>query len=73
MDQKQLATRLRQLDDACDRIGSNLLELDRHPVVVLLEVSDLVGQTAERWSTARAISSGSRAPAIATTTLAGTK
>jgi hypothetical protein len=58
MDQKQLATRLRQLDDACDRIGSNLLELDRHPAVALLKVSDLAGETAERWTEASEMLAG---------------
>jgi hypothetical protein len=52
MDQKQLIARLRQLDDACDRIGSNLLDLDRHPAVALLKVSHLAGETAERWAAA---------------------
>jgi len=50
MDQKQLTARLRQLDEACNRIGSNLLDLERHPAVALLKVSDLTGETAERWA-----------------------
>lgn len=44
--------RLSELSEACDRIGSNLFELEAHPTVELLRVSELRGETAARWDAA---------------------
>lgn len=53
MGQNEFRARLQELDEACDRVGSNLLELERHPAVALLEVSALAGVTAREWVAAR--------------------
>jgi hypothetical protein len=48
------ARRLSELADACQRISANLLDLEAHPTVELLKVSELRGETAARWAAATA-------------------
>src|SRR5262245_9761441 len=52
------AAKLKQLREASDRIASNLLELEGHPTVAMLDAADLCGVTAEQWQGARLLLAG---------------
>jgi len=48
----ELDTKLRQLREATERAGANLVELEIDSSRKLLEASSLAGESAERWSAA---------------------
>jgi hypothetical protein len=53
MDRFDPVARVRELTEASDRIGSNLLELESNATVALLDAADLSGETGDRWDAAR--------------------